>query len=87
MYNRKNPYFIYFDQNGSTAQGNLQIQAKQVSDKAMPLLKGMGLKDVVYLCENLGLKVQVQGKGKVVAQSILPGQQFAKGQLVNIALN
>jgi hypothetical protein len=31
VYNRKNPYFIYFDQNGSAAQGNLQIQAKQVS--------------------------------------------------------
>ena len=31
VYNRKNPYFIYFDQTGSLAQGNLQIQAKQVS--------------------------------------------------------
>ncbi len=31
VYNRKNPYFIYFDQTGSAAQGNLQIQAKQVS--------------------------------------------------------
>ncbi|MBW0162502.1 MAG: PASTA domain-containing protein, partial [Sediminibacterium sp.] len=71
----------------SGKNSTVTIQAKQVSDKAMPLLKGMGLKDVVYLCENLGLKVQVQGKGKVVAQSILPGQQFAKGQLVNIALN
>lgn len=66
---------------------SVTMQAKQVSDKAMPQLKGMGLKDVVYLCENLGLKVHVQGKGKVVAQSILPGQQIAKGQLVNIALN
>ena len=31
VYNRKNPYFIYFDQTGSLGQGNLQIQAKQVS--------------------------------------------------------
>ena len=31
LYNRKNPYFIYFDQTGSLGQGNLQIQAKQVS--------------------------------------------------------
>ena len=31
VYNRKNPYFIYFDQTGNLGQGNLQIQAKQVS--------------------------------------------------------
>ena len=30
-YNRKNPYFIYFDQTGSPFNGTLQIQAKQVS--------------------------------------------------------
>ncbi|MEI8052735.1 MAG: TonB-dependent receptor [Bacteroidota bacterium] len=31
IYNRKNPYFIYFDQTGSALDGSLQIQAKQVS--------------------------------------------------------
>ena len=30
-YNRKNPYFVYFDQSGSPFNGTLQIQAKQVS--------------------------------------------------------
>jgi outer membrane receptor protein involved in Fe transport len=30
-YSRKNPYFIYFDQNGSALNGSLTIQAKQVS--------------------------------------------------------
>ena len=30
-YNRKNPYFIYFDQNGSAYDGTLQVQGKQVS--------------------------------------------------------
>lgn len=30
-YSRKNPYFIYFDQNGSPLNGTLTIQAKQVS--------------------------------------------------------
>ncbi len=30
-YNRKNPYFIYFDQAGSPFNGTLSIQAKQVS--------------------------------------------------------
>ncbi|MEQ1554564.1 MAG: TonB-dependent receptor [Ferruginibacter sp.] len=30
-YSRQNPYFIYYDQNGSPLNGTLQIQAKQVS--------------------------------------------------------
>ena len=30
-YSRKNPYFIYFDQEGSPLDGSLQVQAKQVS--------------------------------------------------------
>lgn len=63
------------------------ITRKPIDKNAMPQLKGMGLKDVVLLCENMGLKVQVRGKGKVVAQSIQAGQPVAKGQLVNIELN
>lgn len=31
LYNRKNPYFVYFDQTGSPYNGTLEIQAKQVS--------------------------------------------------------
>ena len=31
VYSRQNPYFIYFDQTGSIAEGNLKVQAKQVS--------------------------------------------------------
>lgn len=31
LYSRKNPYFIYFDQEGSPYNGTLKVQAKQVS--------------------------------------------------------
>src|SRR4029079_11455692 len=31
VYSRQNPYFIYFDQEGSPYNGSLKIQAKQVS--------------------------------------------------------
>ncbi|HEX4875853.1 MAG TPA: TonB-dependent receptor [Chitinophagaceae bacterium] len=31
VYSRLNPYFIYFDQNGSLANGDLKVEAKQVS--------------------------------------------------------
>ena len=53
----------------------------------MPQLKGMGLKDAVYLCENVGLKLNVKGKGRVEDQSITAGTPIAKGQIINISLN
>ena len=53
----------------------------------MPSLQGMGLKDAVYLCENMGLKVSTKGAGKVIAQSVQSGSKINKGQLVKIELN
>ena len=52
----------------------------------MPSLKGLALKDAVQLCENIGLKLAVTGRGKVVSQSIGAGGPVAKGQLINIEL-
>ena len=53
----------------------------------MPQLKGMGLKDAVFLCENIGLKLNIKGKGRVEDQSIAAGTPIAKGQIINILLN
>lgn len=53
----------------------------------MPDVRGMGLRDALYLLESNGLKVGVNGAGKVVAQSITPGQAVNKGTYVSIQLN
>ncbi len=66
---------------------SLVLQKKPVTNNTMPLLKGMGLKDAVYLCENIGLLVSVKGRGKVNEQSILPGKAIAKGQTIQLLLN
>jgi cell division protein FtsI (penicillin-binding protein 3) len=47
----------------------------------------MGLKDAVYICENMGLRLTIRGKGKIGAQSIVAGQTINKGQLVQLELN
>ncbi len=70
--------------NGSTTKVNKRVVAVSSS---MPQLKGMGLKDAIATCENLGLKVSVKGKGKVSNQSINAGQYISKGQMINIELN
>ncbi len=54
---------------------------------AMPDVMGMGLKDAVYLLENKGLKLALQGKGKVVSQSLIAGTNFSKGQKITLFLN
>ena len=63
------------------------INGQPVSRKTMPDVKGMGLKDALYLLENMQLKVNVQGRGKVSTQNILPGTPVNKGQAVTIGLN
>ena len=77
------------DQWGSIQNTNASIvlQKKLVDDKLMPILKGLGLKDAVYLCEGMGLQVNIKGKGRVAEQSILPGQFIAKGQQIFLSLN
>jgi cell division protein FtsI (penicillin-binding protein 3) len=45
----------------------------------MPDIKGMGLKDALFLAGNAGLKTKVKGSGKVVAQSIIPGSRIGRG--------
>jgi cell division protein FtsI (penicillin-binding protein 3) len=66
---------------------SFMVSGKVVEATRMPLLKGLPLKDAIGICENIGLKVQLKGKGKVFNQSIIAGQSIAKGQLVNIDLN
>jgi cell division protein FtsI (penicillin-binding protein 3) len=53
----------------------------------IPDVRGLGLKDAVYLLENKGLVAQVSGKGKVVSQSIPAGTKINKGQKILIVLN
>ena len=53
----------------------------------IPGVIGMGLKDAVYLMEKLGLTVRVNGKGRVMSQSLAVGANFKKGQTVTLLLN
>ncbi len=66
--------------------GKNVVSNQKISSSQMPTLKGMGLKDVVYLCENLGLKVAIAGRGKVSWQSIATGQSIRRGNEISIQL-
>ena len=70
----------------TAAPDTLKLLKRPVSDKTVPNVLGMGLRDALYLLENRGLKVQVNGNyGKVRQQSVKPGTK-ASGQVVWIRL-
>jgi cell division protein FtsI (penicillin-binding protein 3) len=56
----------------------------KLNGSIIPDVRGMGARDAVYLLEKSGLRVNVHGSGRVVSQSLSPGQRVVKG--VTIAL-
>lgn len=91
----KNVSKNYFDIGGVNTEwasatatpDKIQLEDKLFERNQTPQLIGLNLKDAIYLCESVGLKVRIKGKGRVKQQSITAGQIFAKGQLINLELN
>jgi len=53
----------------------------------VPDVRGMSLRDAMYLLENSGYKVSYTGKGKVRRQSPEHGARYFEGQVVSLDLN
>ncbi|MBX2971747.1 MAG: transpeptidase family protein [Flavobacteriales bacterium] len=52
----------------------------------VPNVLGMGLRDALYILENRGLHVRVQGNGMVRRQSLQPGSKAMQGSTIVIEL-
>ena len=78
---------VYANWNQPYNAGQTVMKAAVVRPQLMPNVRGMGLKDAIYLLENLGLKVAVKGKGKVSTQSVSPGTVLGKGITVILELS
>lgn len=63
------------------------VKSINTGKQVMPYLKGMTLKDALYICESSGLQASIRGRGRVAVQSILPGIRYHKGQKIIIELN
>ena len=66
---------------------SISLVSKEINEKRVPNVVGMGAKDAVYLLESLGLRVQISGMGKVKSQSILAGNTLQKGKTIQLRLN
>ncbi len=67
--------------------GDVELNDKTVIKNLVPDVKGMCMKDALFLLENAGLKVSVSGKGVVTNQSITPGTKAERGQHIKIEMS
>lgn len=71
---------------GDSVENRVQISPLDLNSQTMPNVKGMGLRDALFLLENIGLKVTVMGSGAIYKQSIAKGRTVKSGEGVTIQL-
>jgi len=58
-----------------------------VKPKVIPDVRGMTLRDAIYVLENLGLEVKADGRGRVATQSMTPGGRLIIGSTIKLSLS
>jgi cell division protein FtsI (penicillin-binding protein 3) len=67
-------------------EGSTTWQSVPVRKDRIPDVRGLSLRDALPLLENRGLRVEVQGRGKVQTQSLEPGGAVAAGKAIMLTL-
>jgi cell division protein FtsI (penicillin-binding protein 3) len=70
----------------SSDSKNVLLKEKDYKYGIIPDVVGMGIRDAIYLLENIGLEVKISGKGKVINQSLAAGSYAARGTSIHIEL-
>jgi cell division protein FtsI (penicillin-binding protein 3) len=70
----------------SSLDGQVQLQQTETENAVVPNVSGMSLRDALYLLENKGLKVNFNGKGRVLTQSISPGSPLTPNATIDLVL-
>ena len=66
---------------------NVVMTPTKMATNTMPDVTGMGARDAVYLLESRGLKVKLNGRGKVRSQSLSFGKEIVPGNTCILTLN
>lgn len=75
--------WLYCYQSDST----LTVRQREIQTDFVPNVKGMNVRDAIFLLEQVGLNVSFIGQGKVVEQSILPQTKINKGSGILLTLS
>lgn len=62
-------------------------KGNNIKYEVVPDVRGMTLRDAIYVLENLGLKVEVNGRGRVSTQSMTPGGKITKGSTIKLQMS
>ena len=65
----------------------IEVKKRNANKDEVPDVRGMTAKDAVYLIENTGMHVRIEGYGTVSKQSIRPGTAAQSGVVVVLTLN
>nr|WP_321354898.1 penicillin-binding protein [uncultured Draconibacterium sp.] len=71
----------------NTQDSAIVLEENIVPVDAVPDVVGMGVSNAIFLLENAGLKVRINGIGKVKKQSLKPGSSYRPGQTVYLSLS
>ena len=63
------------------------LSPRSIEANRVPDVRGMGLRDALYLLENAGLQVKTLGMGTVRRQSIAPGSDLTTSQAITLELS
>ncbi|MDA3780372.1 MAG: penicillin-binding protein [Bacteroidales bacterium] len=65
----------------------IKLANRYIDNGIMPKVVGMGVKDALYILENLGLEVRINGRGSIQEQSIQYGKRIKKGDEVVLTMS
>jgi cell division protein FtsI (penicillin-binding protein 3) len=65
----------------------VRLSGVKIQPGLVPDVRGMSLRDAIYLLENTGLRVKYSGKGRVLRQSPEHGARYNEGMVVSLEMN
>jgi len=65
----------------------IRLAGVKLQNGLVPDVRGMSLRDAMFLLENAGLRVRYSGKGKVLRQSPEHGARYNAGSVVSLEMN
>lgn len=71
----------------TTGADTVAVRSLPIPEAAVPDVRGLGLRDALYLLENAGLRVTTAGIGTVRQQSILPGTALRGSGTIHLELS
>jgi len=70
-----------------TNDTKIELTQRTMDISLVPNVVDMGLKDALYLLEERGLRVSVRGRGRVISQSITPGNRISPNGSITLVMS